>query len=160
MHVFILLGLKLNNDGELKEEAIGRLQKTLEAYKNQKKSYIIVCGGNSKKNVTEAKAMKSWLLKNNIPHWKIIEENSSKDTVENAIYSMKIVEKKKFTSITLITSDTHMKRAYILFKEIDYHNKLYSTVTFHTKNNNYDYDKERHLIEKDLKKLRINNKKL
>lgn len=122
----------MNNNGELKGEAIGRLQKTLEAYKNQKNSYIIVSGGNSINHITEAKAMKLWLLKNNIPQHKIIEESSSKDTVENAIYSMKIV-KKKFNSITLITSDTHMKRAYILFKELDYHNKLFSTITFHTK---------------------------
>ncbi len=145
----------MNNNGELKGEAIGRLQKTLEAYKNQKNSYIIVSGGNSINHITEAKAMKLWLLKNNIPQHKIIEESSSKDTVENAIYSMKIV-KKKFNSITLITSDTHMKRAYILFKELDYHNKLFSTITFHTKKN-YDYDKEYRLIENDLKKLRMKN---
>lgn len=146
----------MNNNGELKGEAIGRLKKTLEAYKNQKNSYIIVSGGNSINHITEAKAMKLWLLKNNIPQHKIIEESSSKDTVENAIYSMKIV-KKKFNSITLITSDSHMKRAYILFKELDYHNKLFSTITFHTKKKNYDYDKEDRLIEKDLKKLRIKN---
>lgn len=145
----------MNNNGELKGEAIGRLQKTLEAYKNQKNSYIIVSGGNSINHITEAKAMKLWLLKNNIPQHKIIEESSSKDTVENAIYSMKIV-KKKFNSITLITSDTHMKRAYILFKELDYHNKLFSTITFHTKKN-YDYDKEYRLIENDFKKLRMKN---
>lgn len=145
----------MNNNGELKGEAIGRLQKTLEAYKNQKDSYIIVSGGNSINHITEAKAMKLWLLKNNIPQHKIIEESSSKDTVENAIYSMKIV-KKKFNSITLITSDTHMKRAYSLFKELDYHNKLFSTITFHTKKN-YDYDKEYRLIENDFKKLRMKN---
>lgn len=146
----------MNNNGELKGEAIGRLKKTLEAYKNQKNSYIIVSGGNSTNHITEAKAMKLWLLKNNIPQHKIIEESSSKDTVENAIYSMKIV-KKKFNSITLITSDTHMKRAYILFKELDYHNKIFSTITFHTKKKNYDYDKEYRLIENDLKKLRMKN---
>lgn len=49
-----------------------------------------------------------------------------------------------------------MKRAYILFKELDYHNKLFSTITFHTKKN-YDYDKEYRLIENDLKKLRMKN---
>src|SRR5699024_5327342 len=121
-------------------------------------SYIIVSGGNSINHITEAKAMKLWLLKNNIPQHNIIEESSSKDTVENAIYSMKIV-KKKLNSITLITSDSHMKRAYILFKELDYHNKIFYNITFNTKKKKEDYNREDSLIKKELKKLKKKNYK-
>lgn len=155
--MFITLGLKLNNAGQLESEAIGRLEKTLEAYKNYKNSYIIVSGGNSKNNVTEARAMKNWLQKNDVPHYKIIEENHSKDTVENAIYSMDIVNKKNFNSVTLITSDTHIRRAYILFKKLDCQNKISSIITSHTITNTNNYQKENYLIEKNLEKL---NKKI
>jgi len=105
--------------------------------------------------------MKNWLKKNNIPHHKIIEENNSKNTVENAIYSMDIVNKKNFNSVTLITSDTHMKRAYILFKELDYYNKISSTIKSHTIANTNNYTKEDQLIAKNLKELykRIKNSK-
>lgn len=97
--------------------------------------------------------MKNWLQKNDVPHYKIIEESNSKNTVENAIYSMDIVNNQNFNSVTLITSDTHMKRAYILFKELDYHNKISSIVNFHTMTNINNYKKEKHLITKNLKEL-------
>src|SRR5699024_10452148 len=95
-HTFITLGLKLTDRGFLEPEAIGRLKKTLEAYNRQKDSYIIVTGGNIKNHKTEAKAMKNWLVSNGIPEYKVIEENKSENTVENAIYSMNIVDKKIF----------------------------------------------------------------
>ncbi|MGW7808452.1 YdcF family protein [Staphylococcus xylosus] len=157
--MFITLGLKLNNAGQLESEAIGRLEKTLEAYKNYKASYIIVSGGNSKNKITEARAMKNWLQKNDVPHYRIIEENHSKDTVENAIYSMDIVNKKNFNSVTLITSDTHIRRAYILFKKLDCQNKISSIITSHTTTNTNNYQEENYLIKKNLEKLnkKINN---
>lgn len=157
--MFITLGLKLNNAGQLESEAIGRLEKTLEAYKNYKTSYIIVSGGNSKNKITEARAMKNWLQKNDVPHYRIIEENHSKDTVENAIYSMDIVNKKNFNSVTLITSDTHIRRAYILFKKLDCQNKISSIITSHTTTNTNNYQEENYLIKKNLEKLnkKINN---
>lgn len=157
-HVFITLGLKLNNEGHLENEAIGRLKKTVEAYNQQKDSYIIVSGGNPKSHKTEAKAMKNWLVRKGVPQYRIIEENKSKDTVENAINSMNIVNKEKFQSVTLITSDIHMKRALILFKKMDYHNKLISNIGFITKKN-INPNQEDKLIESNLKELDKRTKK-
>src|SRR5699024_8492472 len=127
-HVFITLGSKLNDDGHLEDVSINRLKATLKAFNYNKESYIIVSGGNPNKNVTEAKAMKIWLQKHNVPKNQIIEEGRSKNTIENALYSMDIVNKRKFNSITLVTSDTHMRRAYVLFKSVDYQNKLDSNL--------------------------------
>lgn len=152
-HVFITLGFKLDNKGQLEPELIGRLKITLEAYKKYKNSYIIVSGGNPKNYITEAKAMSLWLLKHNVPQHKIIEENCSKDTLENAIYSMDIVNKINFASATLVTSDTHMKRAYFLFKKLDYYNKVSSTLAYHTRTNNNDYYKENELLKSNLEEL-------
>lgn len=153
-HAFITLGLRLNENGYLENEAIGRLNKTLEAYNGQKESFIIVSGGNKKNNRTEAKAMKEWLVRRKIPDHKIIEENESKDTVENAIYSMRIVNKEKFQSFSLITSDTHIKRAFILFKRLDFYNKLSSFIIFTTEKVTTSLNcREDELIKKNLKEL-------
>jgi len=152
-HVFITLGFKLGNKGQLDSEAIGRLKITLEAYKKHKNSYIIVSGGNPKNHITEAKAMKLWLLKHNVSQDKIIEETRSKNTLENAIYSMDVINKTNFASATLVTSDTHMKRAYFLFKKLDCYNKVSSTLAFYTKTNNRNYYKEKSLLESNLREL-------
>lgn len=155
-HVFITLGSKLNDDGYLEDASINRLKATLKAFNYNKKAYIIVSGGNPNNNVTEAKAMKIWLQKHNVPKNQIIEEGHSKNTIENALYSMDIVNKRKFNSITLVTSDTHMRRAYILFKNIDYQNKLTSNlVPYITPNAKIYTNKEKKDIENNLKELNI-----
>lgn len=155
-HVFITLGSKLNDDGHLEDVSIKRLKATLKAFNYNKEAYIIVSGGNPNKNVTEAKAMKIWLQKHNVPKNQIIEEGRSKNTIENALYSMDIVNKRKFNSITLVTTDTHMRRAYVLFKSIDYQNKLVSNlVPCITPNAKIYTNKEKEDIENNLKELNL-----
>ena len=45
-------------------------------------------------------------------------ENKSKNTISNAVETLKWVKKNNFKTITLITSDYHMPRAIIEFKNI------------------------------------------
>lgn len=159
-HVFVTLGLKLKKNGELQQKAIKRLQVTLKAFNSNKSSYIIVSGGNPEKKVTEAKAMKIWLQKHGVPKNKIIEENTSKNTIENALYSMRIINKKSFESVTLITSDTHMRRAYILFKNIDSKNILHSNLVSYTTTNSRIYsNQERKAIKNNLKRMNLYEEK-
>ncbi len=154
-HVFVTLGLELNSNGELESEAIQRLQTTLKAFNNNKNSYIIVSGGNPKLQITQAKAMKIWLQKHGVPKNKIIEENASKNTIENAIYSMNIINKKNFKSVTLITSDTHIRRAYILFQNVDSQNKLKFNLVPYIKTNSKIYtNQERKAIKNNLTRLK------
>lgn len=131
------------------------MQTTLKAFNNNKNSYIIVSGGNPKAQITQAKAMKIWLQKHGVPKNKIIEENASKNTIENAIYSMNIINEKNFKSITLITSDTHIRRAYILFQNVDPQNKLKSNLVPYIKTNSKIYiNQERKAMKNNLIRLK------
>jgi uncharacterized SAM-binding protein YcdF (DUF218 family) len=47
---------------------------------------------------------------------RVILENVSRNTLENAIYARDLITKHKVTSITLITSRYHMKRATLIFR--------------------------------------------
>jgi uncharacterized SAM-binding protein YcdF (DUF218 family) len=47
---------------------------------------------------------------------RVMLENVSRNTLENAIYARDLITKHKVTSITLITSRYHMKRATIIFR--------------------------------------------
>jgi uncharacterized SAM-binding protein YcdF (DUF218 family) len=49
---------------------------------------------------------------------KVILEQSSKNTLENALYSRELILGNQITSITLITSRYHMKRATLFFRAV------------------------------------------
>ena len=70
-------------------------------------------------DLKEADIIKSFLIRIGVPREKIIVENQSKNTHENAIYTeltCKELEMDKY-SFLLITSDYHMRRSLSCFKK-------------------------------------------
>ena len=82
-------------------------------------SKIMLSGGNGmlfNDGYIESEAMRDYLLINKIPAEDIIIENTSRNTVENAVNSAKILnETYPNGSFLLITSASHMKRAQLCF---------------------------------------------
>ena len=99
----IILGAKVNEDG-ISKTLKRRLDKAIEYYNTNKNINIIVSGGQgSDEVVTEALAMKNYLVKNGVSKDKIIMEDKATTTLENIIFSKKI-----------ITSDYHLFRGQII----------------------------------------------
>ncbi|MFC7395560.1 ElyC/SanA/YdcF family protein [Scopulibacillus cellulosilyticus] len=130
-HAFILLGAGLSDQGKIQKPLLGRLEVAKKAAEKYPRSKIIVTGGSPKEGKTEAAAMYDWLVKSGINKDRIIKEDMAMDTVENALFSMDIAEKQKINDITLITSASHMKRALVIFNEInkDIYNNRYRKMT-------------------------------
>ena len=89
-----------------------RLDKTIEYVNNQEKeSKIIVSGGQGRgEDISEAQAMKKYLVNNGIKEELIIMENKSTSTNENLIFSKAIIESYTKSdigdiNIKIITSD-------------------------------------------------------
>jgi uncharacterized SAM-binding protein YcdF (DUF218 family) len=80
---------------------------------------IMLSGGNGmlfNDGYVEANAMRDYLLANKIPITDIIIENTSRNTIENAMNSAEILKKLYPNGdFLLITSATHMKRAQLCF---------------------------------------------
>ncbi|MDD5888501.1 MAG: YdcF family protein [bacterium] len=100
-----------------------RVNKAFELYKKGIIKKILVSGGighfNLKRTITEAQAMKDYLLSLGLLDEDILVEDKSRNTYENFLYSYHLLKEKmdlKGISFTLITSDFHMKRAKELFK--------------------------------------------
>ena len=78
---------------------------------------IIVSGGQGHgENITEAKAMKDYLINKGIDEPLIIEENKSTNTNENIIYSKKIIETSTTEDyeVVIITNGFHCYRSKLL----------------------------------------------
>ena len=138
MKIIIILGNKLLKDGSMSKELIKRLNTGIKHYRKGDK--IIVTGGRVEKETkySEAYKMKKYLLENTkIDSGDIIGEKTSKNTLENAKNSYKIVKNQivknqivKTPHIKIISSTGHIKRVKKIFEEIwkDILNKEYIKV--------------------------------
>lgn len=107
----IVLGAKVNEDGVSKTLKL-RLDKAIEYYTENEDINIIVSGGQGKDEVTtEASAMRNYLLENGVNEENIILEDKATTTLENIIFSKKIMEDLNLGNRALIvTSDYHLFR--------------------------------------------------
>lgn len=117
----IILGFALNPDGSMKKELIGRLETALASAKRYPDAYLLCTGGGTasvSKETTEADAMAQWLEEQGIAQERIIVENKSLTTTQNAINSCQILSEEypEVTSVAIITSDYHARWGIMLFE--------------------------------------------
>lgn len=96
----------------------GRLDKGIDYLNKYKDAKVVVSGGRGfGENITEAEAMKKYLIKNGIDINRIITEDKSSSTMENFKYSKNVlynIKGNKDNKIMIITSDFHMLRSKML----------------------------------------------
>jgi uncharacterized SAM-binding protein YcdF (DUF218 family) len=112
----VVLGAGLYPDGTMRPVLVSRLQAALQVARRYPLSPIIVSGGVPKNGVTEAGAMRGWLIANGIPWFRITEENTSRSTVENARNTNGILAGRGATSAVVVTSPDHLQRAMVDFR--------------------------------------------
>jgi uncharacterized SAM-binding protein YcdF (DUF218 family) len=110
----LVLGAGLNYD-KLSASLRYRLIETLEFYNKNPEVKIIVSGGQGKDEaLSEALAMKNFLVSNGVPEDLIILEDKSTNTYENFKFSKAIVDeqdKKESYLFTVVTNNFHMFRS-------------------------------------------------
>ncbi len=94
------------------DAAYSRIVEAATLYRKYPKK-IIVTGGRvyDRESPSESSVYRSVLASLGVPEEDIILEEESRNTLENAILTKKILDKMEVSSITLITSATHMFRA-------------------------------------------------
>ncbi|WP_081904171.1 YdcF family protein [Brevibacillus thermoruber] len=116
-HAIVILGYALADDGSMRQPLVDRLKTGLAVARQYPQANIIVTGGVPKQGVTEADAMSRWLVSQGIDQDRILLENKSTDTVENALFTTAILEREGIRDVTLVTSASHMRRALTVFRE-------------------------------------------
>lgn len=115
-HAFIVLGFALKSDGTMEDELIGRLEVAKASAEKYPESYVLVTGGVEKNGWTEGQRMHDWLVANGIAEERIIVEKKAPDTAGNATNSFNMLYKDyDVDSVSLITSQYHLKRGSILY---------------------------------------------
>lgn len=123
MKVLVVLGKRLNDDGSFHRAMTRRCDKAIEIVLSEGMDKVILSGGspNTKAGISEAEAMRDYLVNKGIDSQLIIIENNSNTTAQNAQFSAPIIKGLRVDKIYLLSSFIHMKRFYLnpvrLFKK-------------------------------------------
>lgn len=117
----MILGFELYDDGSMQPELIGRLNVALDCANQYPNAYIVCTGGGTainNKAVTEADLMGKWLVEHGLDESRLIIENKSQTTAENAIFSYGILREKypNVDSVALISSSYHIPWGALLLE--------------------------------------------
>ena len=98
-----------------------RLLETYDLLKQGHARYAIASSGPvsaSRAEVVEARALKDQLVAWGIAEGRVLVEDKSRNTYENAVESASIVRARGWKSVLVVTSAFHMPRAYGCFREV------------------------------------------
>lgn len=117
----VVLGFQLEPDGSMKQELIERLTVALNSANKYPNSYIVCTGGGTaaeNEGATEAGEMAKWLIDKGVDKSRVIIEDRSVTTAQNAIFTYDILTSlyPSVTQLAIVSSDYHIATGELLFK--------------------------------------------
>lgn len=121
-HYIIVLGCGLKNGVTVTPLLAGRVDKGIEAYKQNRGSILVLCGGKgADEKIAESEAMKVYAMKQGVPESAILKEDRSVNTRENLLFSkqlLEISEQELSGNLLIVTTSYHVLRALLLAKNL------------------------------------------
>ena len=116
----VVLGFQLNPDGTMRDELVDRLTVALESAEKYPHAYIVCTGGGTaydNEYATEAGEMAKWLEEHGIDEKRIIIEDESLTTAQNAVFTYDILvsDYPSVKYLAIISSDYHIATGELLF---------------------------------------------
>ncbi len=116
----VVLGFQLEPDGSMRDELVQRLTVALRSAEKYPAALIICTGGGTamaNPEATEAGKMAEWLIENGVERKRVIVEDRSLTTAQNAIYSYEILTEQypQVTQLAIVSSDYHIATGTLLF---------------------------------------------
>lgn len=119
----VVLGFQLRPDGEMAPELLGRCELALRATQQYPNAILALAGGGtaaSNPDATEAGVMAAWFLEHGIDQSRILVEDRSSTTEQNALFTREILlqDFPQVKSLVIISSDYHLPLGCTLFHEV------------------------------------------
>ncbi|WP_328701137.1 SanA/YdcF family protein [Aquibacillus kalidii] len=116
--VAVVLGNKVELNGQPSERLQSRLDKAVELYEKGKFPSIIVSGGVGKEGFDEAIVMKEYLVKKEVPEDDIIVDSNGYNTYMTAQNTKEIMDNNNYESVMVITQYFHISRTKLALKSV------------------------------------------
>ena len=119
----VILGYQLNADGTMQEELVQRLGVGLRCAGQYENAYVICTGGGTasgNRQVTEAGQMAEWLKAHGVKQSRLIVEDRSLTTAQNAINTYAILTKDypQVRSVAIVTGSYHIPWGSLMFETV------------------------------------------
>ena len=117
----VVLGFQLEPDGTMREELIQRLQVALKSAEKYPNAYVVCTGGGTaseNESASEAGEMAKWLIEHGVEKNRVIVEDNSITTAQNALFTYDILTSlyPSVKKLAIISSDYHIATGELLFK--------------------------------------------
>lgn len=117
----VVLGFQLNPDGSMKDELVERLKVALASAEKYPKAYVVCTGGGTaseNESASEAGEMAKWLAEHGVDKKRIIVEDNSITTAQNALFTYDILVSlyPSVKKLAIVSSDYHIATGELLFR--------------------------------------------
>ena len=119
----LVLGSGVTPNGDLTLIGKSRVEKSVELYQRGSAKRILFCGGyfyklSTMPKKTEAQAMRDYACTLGIPKEHCFLEEDSRETIGNAYFAKKFLERQNWRSFFVITSNYHLPKTEFAFKKV------------------------------------------
>jgi uncharacterized SAM-binding protein YcdF (DUF218 family) len=111
----VVLGCRLAPDGRPSERLRRRVARGIELYRARRAPLLLLSGGGSGP-VAEADIMRELALAAGVPAAALMLEPGSRNTVENALNTARLLRSRGISRIVLVSDQIHLPRAALLFR--------------------------------------------
>ncbi len=113
--VILVLGNPARMDGTIGPVAKSRVLEAIRQYRAGVAPRLLMTGGAVANKFVEAQVMLQFAQSQGIPASALLAETQSRNTIQNAYYSYKIMQAHGWTSALVVSSPTHLRRASLIF---------------------------------------------
>jgi len=111
----VVLGCRLAAEGRASERLRRRVARAVELYRAGAAPLLLMSGGGAGP-VTEAEIMRDLAMAAGVPETALLCEPDSRNTVENAINTARLLVECGLRRVILVSDRTHLPRAALLFR--------------------------------------------
>ncbi len=113
--VILVLGNPARVDGTIGPVAKSRVLEAIRQYRAGIAPRLLMTGGAVANRFVEAQVMLQFAESQGVPASALLAESQSRNTIQNAYYSYKIMQAHGWTSALVVSSPTHLRRASLIF---------------------------------------------
>jgi uncharacterized SAM-binding protein YcdF (DUF218 family) len=113
--VILVLGNPARPDGSIAPIARSRMLEGIRQYRAGVAPRLLLTGGAVANRYVEADVMRQFALSQGVPVSAVLTEGESRNTIQNAFFSYRIMQAHGWDSALIVSSPSHLRRASLIF---------------------------------------------